>query len=102
MLRDGERAALFEDPLFERSQTWKLSTSALSAGYLIRGTGFGSPYADGYGVNYMCAPDGMKFSVESKVSCPHTSTARFHAALFESLTQMRDLCLRVASAGAKL
>jgi carnitine O-acetyltransferase len=37
---DGERAALFEDPLFERSQEWKLSTSALSAGDLFRGTGY--------------------------------------------------------------
>ncbi|KAI0303791.1 Choline/Carnitine o-acyltransferase-domain-containing protein [Multifurca ochricompacta] len=47
----GERAALFEDPLFERSQEWKLSTSALSAGNLFRGTGFGAPYHDGYGIN---------------------------------------------------
>src|SRR5713226_1107467 len=71
----GERAALFEDPLFERSQEWKLSTSALSAGDLFRGTGcvllpslhfvsviegrelsvpmsrFGAPYHDGYGIN---------------------------------------------------
>ena len=40
MLPDNdERAALFEDPLFERSQEWKLSTSALSAGNLFRGTG---------------------------------------------------------------
>lgn len=37
---NGERAALFEDPLFERSQEWKLSTSALSAGDLFRGTGY--------------------------------------------------------------
>jgi hypothetical protein len=36
----GERAALFDDPLFERSQEWKLSTSALSAGDLFRGTGW--------------------------------------------------------------
>ena len=36
---NGERAALFDDPLFERSQEWKLSTSALSAGDLFRGTG---------------------------------------------------------------
>ena len=40
MLRDGERAELFEDPLFEESQTWKLSTSGLSAGHLFRGTGY--------------------------------------------------------------
>jgi hypothetical protein len=36
---NGERTALFEDPLFERSQEWKLSTSALSAGDQFRGTG---------------------------------------------------------------
>ena len=35
----GERAALFDDLLFDRSQEWKLSTSALSAGDLFRGTG---------------------------------------------------------------
>jgi hypothetical protein len=37
---NGERAALFDDPLFERSQDWKLSTSGLSAGTLFRGTGY--------------------------------------------------------------
>jgi len=69
----GERAALFDDPLFGRNQEWKLSTSALSAGDLFRGTGwvthsltqnmievradgkggsrFGAPYHDGYGIN---------------------------------------------------
>jgi hypothetical protein len=35
----GERAALFDDPFFEKSQEWKLSTSGLSAGTLFRGTG---------------------------------------------------------------
>ena len=35
----GERTSLFEDPLFERSQEWKLSTSALSPGKFFRGTG---------------------------------------------------------------
>jgi carnitine O-acetyltransferase len=34
-----EQAALFDDALFGRSQEWKLSTSALSAGELFRGTG---------------------------------------------------------------
>ena len=35
----GERTSLFEDPLFERSQEWKLSTSGLSPGKFFRGTG---------------------------------------------------------------
>lgn len=42
MLRseDGERAALFDDGMFDRSSRWKLSTSGLSAGHLFRGTGY--------------------------------------------------------------
>ncbi|RPD60077.1 acyltransferase ChoActase/COT/CPT, partial [Lentinus tigrinus ALCF2SS1-6] len=46
----GESHALFEDELFTRSQSWKLSTSGLSAGYQFRGTGFGALYHDGYGI----------------------------------------------------
>lgn len=51
MIQDGECHELFEDELFSRSQTWKLSTSGLSAGHQWRGTGFGSPEHDGYGIN---------------------------------------------------
>jgi Choline/Carnitine o-acyltransferase len=36
---EGERAELFDDELFQRSQEWKLSTSGLSAGHYFRGTG---------------------------------------------------------------
>jgi len=36
---DASRPKLFQDELFERSQTWKLSTSGLSAGHHFRGTG---------------------------------------------------------------
>lgn len=42
MLQDidaGEGQELFKDALFAHSQTWKLSTSGLSAGYQFRGTG---------------------------------------------------------------
>lgn len=48
---DGEAADLFSDELFQRGQTWKLSTSGLSAGHQFRGTGFGTVYPDGYGIN---------------------------------------------------
>ena len=50
---NGESSALFEDDLFERSSRWKLSTSGLSAGLLFKGTGFGTVYEDGYGINCM-------------------------------------------------
>ena len=52
---EGETADLFSDELFQRSQTWKLSTSGLSAGYQFRGTGFGTVYPDGYGINCECS-----------------------------------------------
>jgi carnitine O-acetyltransferase len=48
---DGEAANLFSDEVFDRSATWKLSTSGLSAGHQFRGTGFGAMYPDGYGIN---------------------------------------------------
>jgi len=47
---DGETADLFSDELFQRSQTWTLWTSALTAGNMFRGTGFGA-LPDGYGIN---------------------------------------------------
>ncbi|KAJ6609216.1 carnitine acetyltransferase [Mycena sp. CBHHK59/15] len=95
MLRplNGEQAPLFEDEMFHRSQKWKLSTSGLSAGNLFSGTGFGAMYEDGYGINYLAAPDMIKFGIESKHSCPRTSTGTFKDAIFEALYDMQTLCL---------
>ncbi|KAI0264463.1 hypothetical protein BC834DRAFT_970789 [Gloeopeniophorella convolvens] len=92
MLRAGEGAALLEDPLFARSQEWKLSTSGLSATSDFRGTGFGAPYHDGYGINYIITPDGIRFSVESKYSCPETDTAAFQRAIATALHDMKVVC----------
>ncbi|KIY44052.1 acyltransferase ChoActase/COT/CPT [Fistulina hepatica ATCC 64428] len=86
----GESVALFEDQLFARSQQWKLSTSGLSAGYLFKGTGFGASYEDGYGINYLAAPDMIKFGIESKFSCPTTSTELLKLAITDALREMRD------------
>ncbi|KAG6910853.1 hypothetical protein DXG01_007169 [Tephrocybe rancida] len=94
MLRsqDGEQVPLFDDEMFERSQQWKLSTSGLSAGHLFRGTGFGAAYPDGYGINYLAAPDMIKFGIESKFSSPLTSTHKFKQSIIESLYETRILC----------
>ena len=54
MLEPGETHKLLEDEVFTRSQTWKLSTSGLSAGHQFRGTGFGASEHDGYGINCEC------------------------------------------------
>ncbi|KAF9496716.1 acyltransferase ChoActase/COT/CPT [Pleurotus eryngii] len=88
---DGEQSELFSDDIFQRSTSWKLSTSGLSAGYLFRGTGFGAQYDDGYGINYLAAADQIKFGIESKYASPLTSTALFQTAVINSLHEMKLL-----------
>lgn len=51
MMREGESHPLFQDPLFQQSQDWILSTSGLSAGDRFYGTGFGTVWPNGYGTN---------------------------------------------------
>ncbi|KAH9935245.1 acyltransferase ChoActase/COT/CPT [Amylocystis lapponica] len=94
MLHSDEREhhPLLDDPLFIRSQTWKLSTSGLSEGHQFRGTGFGAQYHDGYGINYLAGPDIIKFGIESKYSCPETSTEDFKVLISQALLDMRTVC----------
>lgn len=106
---EGEHHELFDDLLFTDSQTWKLSTSALSAGDQFRGTGFGTPEHDGYGINCvyfsasscvtclrrrtdLAGPSVIKFGIESKHSCSLTSTQEFKAAISAALLDMREVC----------
>ncbi|SCV74232.1 BQ2448_6664 [Microbotryum intermedium] len=91
-LRKGESHALFEDPLFTESQSWILSTSGLSAGDRFYGTGFGAPWPNGYGINYLAGSKVIKFGIESKRSDPHTSTETFHNNLSEALREMKEVC----------
>jgi carnitine O-acetyltransferase len=95
-LRPGESHPLFDDELYAKSQEWKLSTSGLSSGIRFMATGFGAAWHDGYGINYMAGPNLIKFGLESKVSCPTTSTARFKHRLAQAFRDLR----RVAEANA--
>lgn len=105
-----ETAALFDDELFERSSRWKLSTSGLSAGLFFKGTGFGTVFRDGYGINCewdcylfvlsivvtdaldLAAPDMIKFGIESKFSSTHTSTKQFKVLIASALEDMQAMC----------
>ncbi|KAF9267867.1 carnitine acetyltransferase [Marasmius fiardii PR-910] len=102
MLHGNEHTELFDDPLFSRSQEWKLSTSGLSAGHLFRGTGFGAAYEDGYGINYLAAPEMVKFGIESKHSNPHTSTEGFKIAIVNAMKDMESICPANLRASSKL
>ncbi|ORZ34834.1 acyltransferase ChoActase/COT/CPT [Catenaria anguillulae PL171] len=65
MVKQGEDTpAMFADPSFALSQTFRLSTSNMSPGKYLYG-GFGAVTANGYGVNYAVDPEGFKFSVSS-------------------------------------
>lgn len=89
---DGEVPQLLQDPLFAESQTWKLSTSGLSAGDRFAGTGFGAGYEDGYGINYLAGASLLKFGIESKHSGKATSTTEFAKQIVEALRFMRKVC----------
>ncbi|KAF8907306.1 acyltransferase ChoActase/COT/CPT [Gymnopilus junonius] len=91
----GESASLFEDELFDCSTQWKLSTSGLSAGLLFKGTGFGTMYEDGYGINYLAAPEIVKFGIESKYCSPLTSTQEFKEAISNAMIDMQVLCQNI-------
>ncbi|KAI6042881.1 acyltransferase ChoActase/COT/CPT [Pisolithus marmoratus] len=88
----GHRVALFEDPVFYKSRTWQLSTSGLREGWYFRGTGFGAPFADGYGTSLDPLLSSIKFCIDSKYSCSSTSTNRFMGHLHYALTDMWGIC----------
>ncbi|KAI5477128.1 carnitine O-acetyltransferase [Pseudohyphozyma bogoriensis] len=92
LMQDGESHPVFKDRLFARSQEWVLSTSGLSEGNRFYGTGFGTIWHNGYGVNYMAGKQIIKFGIESRVSDPHTSTDRFRDKIVEAMREMREVC----------
>lgn len=65
-LKEGESHRLFEDEVFGESQSWKLSTSGLSAGDRFFGTGFGTVWPDGYGINCEFPPSPFSLHVRDR------------------------------------
>lgn len=58
--------ALFDDPVFKRSQHWVLSTSAVFSG-IFEAYGWGEVVPDGFGVAYMTGFDGV-FPLQRSIS----------------------------------
>ncbi|KAK4701996.1 hypothetical protein P7C70_g4233, partial [Phenoliferia sp. Uapishka_3] len=92
LLREGESHPIFDDPLYAESSAWVLSTSGLSAGDRFYGTGFGTVWPNGYGINYLAGSKVVKFGIESKRSCEETSTAIFRDNVVAAMRQMREVC----------
>ncbi|RUP44358.1 acyltransferase ChoActase/COT/CPT [Jimgerdemannia flammicorona] len=94
--------SLFTDPAYARSQNWRLSTSGLHDGRRLMGTGFGAVVPDGYGVNYMAAPELVKFGIECKKSAKETASAtEFKEAVRWSLREIASVCKEVNGEGGK-
>ncbi|WFD43869.1 carnitine O-acetyltransferase [Malassezia psittaci] len=91
---DGEFPQIFSDPLFSESGSWKLSTSGLSAGDRFVGTGFGSGFPDGFGVNYLAGGQTLKFGLESKRDNPKSDghpIAMYKKAIVDALRLLRKI-----------
>ncbi|KAG2200216.1 hypothetical protein INT47_009854, partial [Mucor saturninus] len=86
---------IFTDPIHGQSQVWRLSTSGLHAGIRLMGTGFGTVYPDGYGINYMAAPTLVKFGIESKNVPETVSTEKLMEVMQGVLLDLKNLCERV-------
>lgn len=93
-LKPGESHELFSDKVYNQSQSWTLSTSAMFKTDHIWASGFGAVDPSGYGMNYIPSLDGNRitFGVESKVSCNETSTAKFIASLEWALDELKIVC----------
>lgn len=89
---NAEMDPIFTDPAFSESQNWRLSTSGLHAGIRLMGTGFGAIVPDGYGINYMAAPNLVKYGMECKRVKETVSTLEFSKVLSEVLTELRQVC----------
>lgn len=61
--------ALFDDPVFKRSQHWVLSTSAVFSG-IFEAYGWGEVVPDGFGVAYMTGFDGTSLTLSRFLLSP--------------------------------
>eukprot|EP00298_Acanthocystis_sp_HF-20_P015064 c21015_g3_i2.p1 GENE.c21015_g3_i2~~c21015_g3_i2.p1 ORF type:complete len:610 (-),score=239.96 c21015_g3_i2:195-2024(-) len=87
LLKDGEKFAIFDDPIFSRSSRWRLSTSTLRSEY-FDAWGFGEVVPDGFGVGYMVNNNQINFSLTSL----HLGTKKFAELLEESMLEMAAVC----------
>jgi carnitine O-acetyltransferase len=92
-LKPGEAVpGIFKDPIYSGSKNFRLSTSNLFPGENIVGTGFGSVVPDGYGMNYKIHKNKILMGVESKFSCPETSTPVFIETLKKTMVEVMEMC----------
>jgi len=89
LVQDGEEApALFSDPVFVRSKTWRVSTSHLTHPNFIN-WGFGQVVPDGVGIGYSIHPKSCVFNVTALAETPWTM--QLTHLLEEALLEMQEM-----------
>lgn len=85
---EDEMPALYSDPLFVRSKTWRVSTSHLSHPRFDN-LGFGEVVPDGVGIGYGVNKDSCVFNLTARKE--HGWTERLSYLLEEALLEMKSL-----------
>ena len=85
---EDEMPALYSDPLFVRSKTWRVSTSHLSHPK-FENWGFGEVVPDGVGIGYGVNAESCVFTLTARKE--HGWTERLSYLLEEALLEMRSL-----------
>ena len=79
---------LYRDPLYNRSKTWRVSTSHLSSPVFMN-WGYGEVVPDGVGLSYMVKADSCTFNVTARKE--HKYVERLGYFLEEALLEMKTL-----------
>ena len=79
---------LFTDPMFEKMNTFELSTSAMPVANYQDFLGFGAPFPFSYGCCYSMTPDKCLMTITANASCNGKNVDRFKGNVEKA---MRDL-----------
>eukprot|EP00756_Hemistasia_phaeocysticola_P021414 Hpha_TRINITY_DN15773_c2_g4::TRINITY_DN15773_c2_g4_i1::g.38971::m.38971/K00624/E2.3.1.7; carnitine O-acetyltransferase len=98
--KDGEKCDIFDDPVFGRSSSWVLSTSALATEHFV-GWGFGEVVPEGLGIAYMTGANDLRMIVSSLTTL-QPGAGEFVKILETTLREMAALCAEATAKPAKL
>lgn len=97
LLKEGEKLpAIYEDPAFGLSSTWKLSTSQISS-EAFACWGFGEVTPEGFGCAYAIKENSLTFTITSL----KLGAADLRHYINEAAVELRDLHLRLQSEAPK-
>jgi len=98
LLQPGEKAPeLFQDPVFQMSSHWNLSTSQITSEYFV-GYGWGQVVQDGYGIAYMVKNDSFQFNLVSM----HLRNEHLAQYLHQAMHEMKAVFTATIPTKAKL